>query len=191
MSSIIDQKRKADWRYIYYENHNVDDILNKLLSYPEEEWWIDRTRQQMPPFVHRETTTLFVSEIMGWQLGQPFEPTFRLKDQELWKMIEPIIGHYEKKHDGKMGKAAFLRLPGNKTVYQHHDEGDYLGLVHRHHIAIQTNEDAIFLIDKEEKHMKSGDCWEINNGRFHGVTNNGTTDRIHLLFDIMPNKYIN
>ena len=191
MPSIIDQKRKEDWSYIYYGNHDINDILNKLLSYPEEEWWIDRTRQQMPPFVHKETTTIFVSEITAtWQLGQPFEPIFRLKDLELWKMIEPIVSHYEKKHNGKMGKAAFLRLPGNKIVDRHYDEGDYLGLVHRHHIAIQTNEDAIFLINTEEKNIKAGDCWEINNARLHGVRNNGTTDRIHLLLDIMPNKYI-
>jgi hypothetical protein len=191
MLSIIEQKRKEDWRYLYHGNHDVSDILNKLLSYPEEEWWIDRTRQQMFPFVHKDTTTLFVSEITAtWELGQPFEPTVRLKDPELWKMVEPIISHYEKKYDGKAGKVAFLRLPVNKVVYPHRDEGDYLGLVHRHHIAIQTNEDAIFSVDKEEKHMKPGDCWEINNAKTHGVANNGTTNRIHLLFDIMPNKHI-
>jgi hypothetical protein len=190
MLSIIKQKRQEDWRYLYYGNHDINNILDKVLSYPEEEWWIDRTRQQMFPFVHKETTTIFVSEIMGWELGQSFNPTFRLKDPELWKMIEPIIKHYEKKHDGKMGKAAFLRLPANKVVHKHCDEGDYLGLVHRHHIAIQTNEDSIFSIDAEEKHMKAGDCWEINNAKTHGVANNGTTDRIHLLFDIMPNRHI-
>ncbi len=189
MLSIIEQKRKEDWRYLYHGNHDVTDILNKLLSYSEEEWWIDRTRQEMFP-VHKETTTIFVFEVAGWELGQPFEPTFRLKDSELFKMIAPIINHYEKKHDGRAGKVAFLRLPGNKIVHRHSDEGDYLGLVHRHHIAIQTNEDAIFSIDGEEKHMKAGDCWEINNAKTHGVANNGTTDRIHLLFDIMPNIHI-
>lgn len=190
MKTPIEQKREEEWRYIYHGNHDVSSIAERLDSYSENQWWLDRTRQQTPPFVHRETTSLFVSEVIGWEQGNDFAPVFRLEDLELWEMIKPIISHYEEKHDGKMGKAVFLRLPEDKVVYQHYDEGDYLGLVHRHHIAIKTNDKAIFLIDQEKKNMETGDCWEINNGRFHGVINNGDTERIHLLFDILPNKYI-
>lgn len=188
--SLIEQKREEPWTYKYHGHHDVSAISDVLLAYPEEEWWIDRTRQQTPPFVHRETTSLFISEIIGWEPGMPFEPTFRLEDKNLWQLVKPIIDYYEQKHDGKMGKAVFLRLPEDKIVYQHYDEGDYLALSHRHHIAIKTNPEAVFLIDQDRKHMETGDCWEINNARFHGVINNGKSDRIHLLFDIMPNKYI-
>ena len=38
--------------------------------------------------------------------------------------------------------------------------------------------------------MQEGQCWEINNAKNHSVENNGTTDRIHLLIDIMPNEFI-
>jgi hypothetical protein len=191
MKTLIEKKREEEWRYIYRGKHDVSGIAERLSSYNEEQWWLDRTRQQTPPFVHRETTSLFISEIIGWEPGMPYNPTFRLEDDVLWKMVKPIIDHYEEMHDGKVGKAVFLRLPEDKIVYQHYDEGDYLGLVHRHHIAIKTNPEATFLIDQEKKHMEVGDCWEINNARFHGVINSGKTERIHLLFDIMPNKYIN
>ena len=38
--------------------------------------------------------------------------------------------------------------------------------------------------------MKVGECWEINNSLLHSVENNGKTERIHLLVDILPNKFI-
>jgi len=157
MKTFIEKKREEEWRYIYRGKHDVSGIAEILSSYNEEQWWLDRTRQQTPPFVHRETTSLFVSEIIGWEPGMPYNPTFRLEDEVLWKMVKPIIDHYEEMHDGKVGKVVFLRLPEDKIVYQHYDEGDYLGLVHRHHIAIKTNQEATFLIDQEKKHMEVGD----------------------------------
>ena len=38
--------------------------------------------------------------------------------------------------------------------------------------------------------MATGECWEINNTRLHSVENNSDIDRVHLLIDIMPNKYL-
>jgi hypothetical protein len=190
MKTLIEQKREEDWLYKYYGNHDVTSIREKLESYPEEVWYLNKTRQQSPPFVHKETTSLFVSSLPEWEIGDPFDPKLVFYDAELWELIKPIVEVYENMHDGKFARVIFLRLPEEKVVYQHNDDGDYLALIHRHHIAIKTNESALFLIDQDKKHLKVGDCWEINNARLHGAINGGDTERIHLLFDIMPNKYI-
>jgi hypothetical protein len=187
----MDKKREEDWLYKYYANHDVTEIREKLDSYPEEVWYLNKSRQQSPPFVHKETTSLFVSSLTEWEIGDRFDPKLVFYDASLWELIRPIIEVYENLHDGKAARVILLRLPEDKVVYQHNDDGDYLALIHRHHIAIKTNEKALFLIDQDKKHLEVGDCWEINNARLHGAINSGDTERIHLLFDIMPNKYIN
>jgi aspartyl/asparaginyl beta-hydroxylase (cupin superfamily) len=102
-------------------------------------------------------------------------------------MIEPIIKELEKIHNGKVAKCLFIKLPSKKNVKEHKDLGNYFNAIKRHHIAIETNKETFFYINNEKKNMEVGDCWEINNMRSHYVKNNGETDRIHLLIDILPN----
>jgi hypothetical protein len=92
--------------------------------------------------------------------------------------------------DGKMGQVLFIKLPAKKIIDPHEDHGDYLHCVARYHIPIITNLGVKFIIDGESKHVPEGECWEINNNKTHAVENNGEEDRIHLLIDIMPNKYL-
>ena len=71
-----------------------------------------------------------------------------------------------------------LRFNGNKTITT--GGGG----------AIITNDLIDFYVNKERKVMKEGECWEINNKKIHAVENNSNEDRVHLLFDIIPNKFL-
>jgi aspartyl/asparaginyl beta-hydroxylase (cupin superfamily) len=46
------------------------------------------------------------------------------------------------------------------------------------------------VIDGERKFMRVGEIWEVNNNKVHQVWNEGDTDRVHLLIDIIPNNVI-
>ena len=49
---------------------------------------------------------------------------------------------------------------------------------------ISPNKDCFFTVGEVTKNLKEGYVWEINNnGRRHGVANEGETDRIHLIVD--------
>jgi len=58
---------------------------------------------------------------------------------------------------------------------------------HRVHIPIVTNDQITFMVGGEEKQMKVGEVWEINNATFHRVMNESNEDRIHLILDWVPN----
>ena len=58
---------------------------------------------------------------------------------------------------------------------------------HRIHIPIVTNEKSIFFVNGEEKNMRGGEIWEIDNEAVHMVENRSDADRIHLIVDWMPN----
>jgi hypothetical protein len=38
--------------------------------------------------------------------------------------------------------------------------------------------------------MKLGECWRVNNKLLHGVYNFGSTNRVHLMVDIIPEELI-
>jgi mannose-6-phosphate isomerase-like protein (cupin superfamily) len=60
----------------------------------------------------------------------------------------------------------------------------------RLHIPIHTNPDVDFFINNERIIMGEGECWYINANLPHRVTNNGSTDRIHLVIDCKVNPWL-
>jgi hypothetical protein len=185
MYNFAPDKKAEAFTYINQGKYNVDAIAEKLSKFGDE-WFLDTTRQYEYS-VHSLTNSYFIYEHSNkWTYGLPYNAEYRCTDDELFALIEPIIKDLEQIHKGKVGKCVFLRLPPGKVVYEHVDTGDYLNAARRHHIAIQTNPDTFFRVDKEKKNMLVGDCWEINNMKLHFAENNGDTDRVHLLIDILP-----
>ena len=148
---------------------------------------MDTSRQELYSD-HKNTNSYFIFEHSNnWKYGEEYQAEYRCTDDNLFLMIEPIIKELEKIYDGRIAKCLFIRLPSKKDVKEHKDNGDYLNAVKRCHIAIETNEETFFYVNNEKKNMEVGDCWEINNMKSHYVKNDGETDRIHLLIDILPN----
>lgn len=182
-------KRNEPFNYKFHGHFDVSKIKERLNAYSAE-WFINSSRQDTYG-VHKETNSVFLYDHPAiWSVLEPFTPTESNHDPIMKQLLASIIKELETVHDGKVGKCLFIKLPAEKSVGAHTDKMDYLGAVRRHHIAIQTNDDVLFFVNGESKNMKVGDCWEINNSLEHAVANNGKTDRIHLLVDIMPNRFI-
>lgn len=60
----------------------------------------------------------------------------------------------------------------------------------RLHIPIFTNPEVEFYVAEDRVVMNEGDCWYINANIKHRVTNNGPTDRIHLVIDCKVNEWL-
>lgn len=112
------------------------------------------------PFPHR-SMTLFVSEL-----------------EQIKSHLKSALG------DGSLLSAILINLPAGQVVQRHIDKREVFINYNRIHIAIETNTDCIFEVDGEEKHLKVGEIWEIDNAeKYHSVRNDGSTDRVHLLVD--------
>ncbi len=111
-------------------------------------------------------------------------------DEELNLLTKKIVSNLEKKFDGTSALVVFTKLPAGKIIHFHKDPGYYLSVVHRLHIPIFTNKNCLFLIGSDIFHMEEGILYEINNLMLHGVKNDGVTDRIHLIIDIIPNNLV-
>ena len=57
-------------------------------------------------------------------------------------------------------------------------------------IPIHTNEGVSFILNDAVVPMEMGECWYLRLTDPHQVINNGTTDRINLTIDVIPNDTI-
>ena len=182
-------KKDEPFNYKFHGNFDVSKILDHIYTYSDE--WFENVERQSIYEVHKETNTIFLYDHdNNWSLGDNYDLKINHNQSYMINLIYPIINNLEKIHKGKVGKCVFIKLPPSKKVKEHKDSKDYLGSVRRHHIAITTNDNVLFFVNGERKNMKVGECWEINNNKFHSVENNGDTERIHLMVDILPNEFI-
>jgi hypothetical protein len=83
-----------------------------------------------------------------------------------------------------------MNLPEGKIVNTHVDfNGGYEDGIFRVHIPIITNENVFFILNDERLQMRSGEAWYTNINLPHGVENNGTTNRVHLVIDCIRNDW--
>lgn len=91
-------------------------------------------------------------------------------------------------HPGKLGRCYIAKMSPGGKVYPHVDPGRYFELHDRYHIVLSTNENVSFScgneVDTETVHFKEGEVWVFNNKVTHWASNNGDTDRIHIIMDI-------
>lgn len=83
-----------------------------------------------------------------------------------------------------------LRLAAGAYIKPHRDyrsgyEDDFFRL----HIPILTNAKVSFILDEKRLMMQPGECWYTNVNFVHSVSNEGATDRIHLVIDGQRNEW--
>ena len=78
----------------------------------------------------------------------------------------------------------FLNLRAGAIIKQHRDmELAFEKGMARLHFPVFTNTGVEFYIENDRVILQEGECWYINANLPHRVSNNGSTDRIHLIVD--------
>ena len=88
---------------------------------------------------------------------------------------------------GKPGRARFARLPPGKTVLPHMDRGEYYRYRDRYHLVIRSPHGSPLNAGNESVRMQEGELWWFDNKAIHDACNDSDSDRIHLIFDLLPN----
>ncbi len=84
--------------------------------------------------------------------------------------------------DYRFPRVMLARVPAGGAISAHPD-GDASHYVHKIHVPLTTNENAVFRVGRKQMHLPAGEMFEVNNKRVHAVSNDGATDRIHLIFE--------
>jgi mannose-6-phosphate isomerase-like protein (cupin superfamily) len=85
----------------------------------------------------------------------------------------------------------FLKLEAGAVIKQHRDnELAFEKGEARLHFPVITNLQVMFYIEDERVPLQEGESWYINANLPHRVSNEGLTDRIHLVVDCKVNDWL-
>jgi hypothetical protein len=169
-------------------SYDTDNIL-KLSKDLNEKWSLYTSRQnevygdRVNPHLHTNTY-IVQNHPLDWKFGTPIKS--EIQDLEAFSSVSHIIEALEEKVVGKSARVLLIKLGAKKNVAVHKDNGDYLSTVRRFHIPLITNSNVFYTVGEETINMKTSECWEINNLKYHSVSNDSEEDRVHLLIDILP-----
>jgi hypothetical protein len=163
---------------------DVARLRDAVLDIPEATW--DAENAGKPNRFETLSTTRhivfrFVSNFVDWRQSY---------DRPLWNewkpLLEPVLASATA--DYGYERPAFPRVmlarmaPGGE-IEPHDDTNPAAKWPHKIHVPLVTNPDVTFFVDDVPYHFEVGEAVEVNNMAVHAVTNGGTTDRIHLIFE--------
>ncbi len=85
-----------------------------------------------------------------------------------------------------LSRAKIVCLPAGRRVYPHIDRGEYYAVRNRYHLVLKSSHGSWLKAGDEEIRMNEGELWWFDNKQVHEAYNDGAQDRIHLIFDLLP-----
>jgi hypothetical protein len=112
------------------------------------------------------------------------------KDQE--KLIEsvlPIINQVSEYFPELVKvRGEIVNLLPNKQLVLHRDIYWFHKHSRRIHIPLCTNDGCKQIFEDREYHLEVGSVYEINNRIMHSACNRGSSDRVHIILDLMTKE---
>jgi len=179
------------YNYLYLGECDVSSIKNKIKNLDDNIWNIETIRQNKY-VVHKNTKTINLLWSLE-SLVNSFIENKKSKEYYLFEIdifLEKIKNLYMNKYGkGKFKRIILTKLKAKSNIDLHIDEGKSLKTCFRTHIPIITNPNVYFFVNGEQKNMKEGEIWEINNKLPHMVQNQSEFDRVHLIIDYDVNNF--
>ena len=123
----------------------------------------------------------FVRDFDDWRVSD---------DMRLWAewrgLLEPVLEQATQPYAytrGAYPRIMLARMAPGGVIHPHRDGNPSARWPHKIHIPLQSNPGVTFEVGGASYHMPEGDAFEVNNMAVHAVTNNGDTNRIHLIFE--------
>lgn len=155
-----------------------------------DEAWAGATGRQEKIAVQREALAV---PIRGLRKSMRFGRKRRDVQESRWTSgsiqfpkVRAFLEETAARMDCDLGRAKIVCLPAGRKVYPHIDRGAYYRLHGRHHLVLKSALGSWFKAGDEEVRMREGELWWFDNDQMHEAENDGTEDRIHVIFDLLP-----
>ena len=123
----------------------------------------------------------FPERLSDWRTG-----TDRPLMAEWRDLLEPVIAAATAPYGYDRGDFPRIMLanmaPGG-VIHPHRDTNASAKWPHKIHVPLLTNEKVTFFVDGKGYHLPEGEAAEVNNMGLHAVANQGSANRIHLIFE--------
>jgi hypothetical protein len=105
----------------------------------------------------------------------------------LWSEVGPIVTFVQTLFPNfKMVRGEIVNLTPGKSLTPHIDIHWFHKESKRIHVPVITNTESFLTFEGRQYQLLSGKVYEINNRIMHSGFNYGTTDRVHVIIDLMP-----
>lgn len=109
----------------------------------------------------------------------------------IWEMVKPrvqpilleIAAHYQYVNP-VFPKVMLAQLQAGYSIDTHTDGANACLHTHKIHLPLITDPAVKFIISDRSFHLETSHAYEVNNIARHGVVNNSSVDRIHLIFEM-------
>lgn len=165
----------------YVNSIDVTSLKKLVSEFTDKDWDAFDFRQKTYE-AHKETKTIPLIFDVDFRVNNPTYLEHYKKFEADLNIIQNIF--VDILGAGFIIRAILVNLKANSFIDRHIDIGTSLELCNRVHIPIITNDKVLFEVGGEEKNLREGEVWEINNAqKLHSVANNSNVDRIHLIVD--------
>lgn len=120
-------------------------------------------------------------------IARPDQLTKSKDRVQLWEGASPIVNYVCNLYpDHKMVRGEIVNLKQGKSLSSHIDIHWFHKESKRIHVPVITNEGSFLTFEDRKYHLSVGKVYEINNRIMHAGFNNGSSDRVHVIIDMMP-----
>ena len=171
--------------YIKLYDYNSTTIKD-MLSLAGTDVWDDQMLRQLEFDAHSQTKSILY--VWTHPLGSYTSPDILIGkhidklSEAVWTSAEKIRAAFN--INSKIVRLMLAKVPPGGVIKPHCDHGN-LKQIHRCHHVILSNEFVEFNIGNNTYNFKEGEVFEFNNQEIHSVNNNGSSDRVHLICDIL------
>lgn len=164
---------------------DVSDIKQLVARTSERVWNLEDERKENKFECFHHTRHIIFRFIEGNRDHRCFysNPSWSVWQHHLLPVMEQVIKPYGFEFP-IYPKVMLARLAAGAVIDRHSDGTGSHEFTHKIHIPIQTNDQARIIIGDHPFHLIEGHAYEVNNLSPHSVENRGTTDRIHLIFEV-------
>lgn len=167
---------------------DVAPILAEIERQPDA--WVQQTGRQDKGGVQRETASIPIrglrkSRIRGRRRRDVHESRYTSMSRD-FPATTSFIRLVAFERDADLGRAKIVRMEPHGRVYPHVDRGDYYAPRDRLHLVVRSPLGSRLCAGDEEVCMREGELWWFDNKQSHEAFNDADTERIHLIFDLLP-----
>ena len=155
-----------------------------------ENAWAAATGRQEKIAVQREAMAIPLrglrkSAIRG-RLRRDVHESRWTSGSERFPLARRLVAELAREFDALPGRAKIVCLPAGRRVHPHVDRGAYYRARDRYHLVLRSTAGSWLKAEDEEVRMREGELWWFDNDRMHEAFNDGDQDRIHIIFDLLP-----
>ena len=163
---------------------DIARLREAVLAIPEARWNAENASKPNKFDTLASTRHIvfrFVSNFVDWRHSY---------ERPLWHewkaLLEPVLAAATADYGYRRGeypRVMLARMAPGGEIEEHRDTNPAAQWPHKIHLPLVTNPDVTFFVDGVGYHLAEGEAVEVNNMAYHAVTNAGSTDRIHLIFE--------